>query len=104
MVDSSDSGPRKLAVAARWARRCPDCPGFDNIACGISDRCPPNVVWPSETPEEHRERRGGERWARWLRRYAPWLRPILLEWIVEPVAQLVNAIIDERMGDKHRGK
>jgi hypothetical protein len=57
-----------------------------------------------ETASQARLRKSGERLAQLVRRLAPWLRPIVLEWIVQPVAEMVNAIIDERSGDNQGGK
>jgi hypothetical protein len=80
---------------------CRGCPGPGSVACGLNPECPsdkPSI--PTETVEEVRTRKQGERWARWLNRYARWLRPVVAAWFTKPlvetklraeIRQLVNA-------------
>jgi hypothetical protein len=52
----------------------------------------PLPAWPTETPEQYRERKRGERFAAFVLRFAPHLKPVLLKILAREIGKLMAEV------------
>lgn len=77
-------------------RRCRDCPGLGDIACGISHDCP-TVRQPWDMPSEtFRARKSRERLAKLARR----LKPIILDMIAPEMGEIAAEVVQAALARK----